>query len=973
MAAVSAQLLWLLRGSGSATVDELVDVIDDERITAAVIQRALFDGTSLFEHDGAKPPRWRVLTGEDFPLTRLVPALALRTWQEHALQEWLAADKQAVIEAVTGTGKTAVGLIAIADAVQRGLKVVVLVPSINLMEQWARSLWRYLPRIRVGRQGDGSSDSLRTHDVLLSMVQSASRKAPFDGESRCLLVADEVHRYGASSFARTLSIGFTERLGLTATYERADDSVETVLRPFFGATIDGCSYRRGYDEGILAPIRLMTVGVAFTLQEQRDYDEADERAKSARSQLVGQFGVASAPFGTFMAEVEALSKDAGKGPGCWAARKYLKAFSARRAVLANSDAKLRLLAGLAPVLRGPARSIVFSETIEAADRAADQLSAGGVPVASMTSGATPRERDALLDKFRVGELSALATAKLLDEGIDIPEAEVGIILAASKTRRQMIQRMGRIIRPKADGRHATFVIVYVAGTSEDPATGAHETFLEQITDIAVEVKRAAASEAIETLADWLAVDATTVVAAIEPNSVDAAGLDSAHDVHDDPDTSEPDGWTVEAILDIVDEFEGVATWAELTELLPDDEVKETLLSGDVGGSINWIPVGSELVCIGGRQPVEKSIRVTSLMKVSTVYRRSESIGSSMTALRGELGSCLADVSDARLREFWESLGALGAADSLKPLAVEDAVVALPASESETPVAPRVEPASDVEAAHQQFVAIIERSGATAHRVSNTRRTAFAIRHPDGRRHVARVRVRTGGDWQGQKSDEDRSRDDTHADVWVFIDYSVNPTAFYLLSAQEFAEGVRREVDDWVAKDPRRTRQGHHAVGLDAVKHGKDRWDLLGIGRTQSVTRPGSLAAPVPAVKSKPIQSAKPAQPPKKSEPVSPRNAAKKAVNKKDAPLKLIRPMSGVGHVRVRLDCFGQRVLGVYDPTTEQIEITRAMESPKLVFRRYASVKDAEVGVKTFIGGGMRASRDGARWTYDDGSGRTLRW
>lgn len=964
MAAVSAQLLWLLRGSGSATVGELVDVIDDEKITAVVIQRALFDGTSLFEHDGASPPRWRVLTGEDFPLTRLVPGLALRAWQEHALQEWLAADKHAVVEAVTGTGKTAVGLIAIADAVQRGLKVVVLVPSINLMEQWARSLWRYLPRVRVGRQGDGSSDSLRTHDVLLSMVQSASRKAPFDGESRCLLVADEVHRYGASSFARTLSIGFLERLGLTATYERADDSVDTVLRPFFGATIDGCSYRRGYDEGILAPIRLMTVGVAFTLEEQRDYDEADERAKSSRSQLVGQFGVASAPFGTFMAEVEALSKDAGKGPGCWAARKYLKAFSARRAVLANSDAKLRLLAGLAPVLRGPARSIVFSETIEAADRAADQLSAGDVPVASMTSGATPRERDALLDKFRVGELSVLATAKLLDEGIDIPEAEVGIILAASKTRRQMIQRMGRIIRPKADGRHATFVIVYVAGTSEDPATGAHETFLEQITDIAVEVNRAAASEAVEILADWLAVDAATVGGATEPESLDAVP-ESADVVIEDLAASEPEDWTVEAIVDIVDEFEGIATWTELTDLLPDDEVRYTLLSGDIGGRINWIPVGTELVCFGGRHPVEKSVRVKTLTTVSAVYRRSESVGSSMTALRGELGTCLSNVSDVRLRDFWESLG------TLEPDTATNTVVALPVSQPATLVAPRVEPASDVEVAHQQFVSIVERSGATAHRVANTRRTAFAIRHPDGRRYVARVRVRTGGDWQGQKSDEDRSRDDTHADVWVFVDYSVTPINFYIVPAHEFVTSVRQDVDDWVAKDPSRTRQGHHAVRLDAIKHGRDRWDLLGIGLSTSVASTGSLSRRGPIVNSVSAQTVKPLVRTKGDLTILKGKEKKAARETAATRSKTIRPMSGVGHVRVRLDCFGQRVSGVYDPNTDQIEITRAMRSPRLVGRRYVSASDAASEVKKFIGGGKRAVAETSKWTYDDGSGTIL--
>ncbi len=63
-----------------------------------------------------------------------------------------------------------------------------------------------------------------------------------------------------------------------------------------------------------------------------------------------------------------------------------------------------------------------------------------------------------------------------------------MILAANQSRRQMIQRMGRIIRPKAGGRLASFIILYVRGTSEDPDKGAHEGFLEEITGVADDVK-----------------------------------------------------------------------------------------------------------------------------------------------------------------------------------------------------------------------------------------------------------------------------------------------------------------------------------------------------------------------------------------------------------------------------------------------------------------------------------------------------
>ena len=93
-----------------------------------------------------------------------------------------------------------------------------------------------------------------------------------------------------------------------------------------------------------------------------------------------------------------------------------------------------------------------------------------------------------LEDFRTGRTRVLAAPKVLDEGIDVPEADVGIIVAASRSRRQMIQRMGRIIRPKTDGRSASFFVLYVRETAEDPKLGAHSSFLSEMNDNADEIE-----------------------------------------------------------------------------------------------------------------------------------------------------------------------------------------------------------------------------------------------------------------------------------------------------------------------------------------------------------------------------------------------------------------------------------------------------------------------------------------------------
>lgn len=86
------------------------------------------------------------------------------------------------------------------------------------------------------------------------------------------------------------------------------------------------------------------------------------------------------------------------------------------------------------------------------------------------------ERSTLFESFKAGKLKAVVAPLVLDEGVDVPEADLAVILASTKTKRQMIQRMGRVLRKKEDGRLARFALLFVEGTSEDPGSGAHEDF-----------------------------------------------------------------------------------------------------------------------------------------------------------------------------------------------------------------------------------------------------------------------------------------------------------------------------------------------------------------------------------------------------------------------------------------------------------------------------------------------------------------
>lgn len=128
------------------------------------------------------------------------------------------------------------------------------------------------------------------------------------------------------------------------------------------------------------------------------------------------------------------------------------------------------------------RTIIFTQTKSGARRVCDELENNRLRVGLLDSGMKRQDRSEVLEGFRVGCYDVIVAPKLLDEGIDVPEADLGIVISASRTKRQMIQRMGRVIRKKNDGRPAKFIIMYIKGTSEDPDCGAQETFIDMITE-----------------------------------------------------------------------------------------------------------------------------------------------------------------------------------------------------------------------------------------------------------------------------------------------------------------------------------------------------------------------------------------------------------------------------------------------------------------------------------------------------------
>lgn len=428
-------------------------------------------GESHLIAHGRPAPDWSAAAPASIP--------RLRKWQIDALNAWVAHGRGGVVQAVTGTGKSRVGIEAAREALALGQRVLICVPTVDLVDQWHSALVA-AGISGVGKLGNGEKASFDKFHLVVGTIQSLHRRPPMFADHRCLLIADECHRYGATEWSAILQPSYSSRLGLTATFERGDDGLRTLMAYFGGEPVYSIGFARAIADGVVAHYDVKLLGVDLKPDERTEYDEADEMVKDSRLALV-RGGVPAEPFGEFMHQVARLSEEF-THPLSHVARRYLNAFSRRIDVLANARAKVDAVEVLEPVILRAKGAIFFTRRIGACETLSSALNAVGVQSAPIHSDLGRAERSQLLRALRAGRLHALVAPTILDEGLDLPDVELGIVMGGAKSKRQMIQRMGRVLRLKKDGRKATFVVVYARGTTEDlTQTDGHEGCLDLIT------------------------------------------------------------------------------------------------------------------------------------------------------------------------------------------------------------------------------------------------------------------------------------------------------------------------------------------------------------------------------------------------------------------------------------------------------------------------------------------------------------
>jgi len=321
------------------------------------------------------------------------------------------------------------------------VRALCLVPTRALLQQWLSELSRVY-RAPIGCLGDGERS---VEAVTVTTFESAYRHMPRLGREFDLLVVDEVHHFGLGVRDEALEMSVArQRLGLTATLP--DDAALVRIEALVGPVV----HRQNVSDLAgtwLASFELVVVHLGLDPDERARYD-ADHRIFSAVNRQFRRMH----PHGTWQEFVAAASQSKD-------GRVALAAWRRCRRMLSLTRAK-RDAVGVLLSRHRHARVLIFTADNDAAYAIARERL-----VMPITCDTSRSERDRVLEAFRRGELRALVSSRVLNEGIDVPDADVAIVVGGTGGEREHVQRVGRLLRP-AEGKHAIVYELVTAATSE---------------------------------------------------------------------------------------------------------------------------------------------------------------------------------------------------------------------------------------------------------------------------------------------------------------------------------------------------------------------------------------------------------------------------------------------------------------------------------------------------------------------------
>ena len=363
-----------------------------------------------------------------------------RDHQTAALNAWLQKGSRGVVVLPTGAGKTILAILAIAKT---NRPTLIHVPTLDLMHQWYQVLLKYFS-VPIGLWGGGEND---IQSITVSTYDSACLRVPFKGNKFGLLIFDECHHLPSEQmqYAAISSLA-PFRLGLTATPETSE-SREKLMVEICG---EFCLQIHIHEltGNTLSPYQVITKEIELTEEEQQQYINA----RKIYTSFLKENNIHLGQNSNWSHFIRATHKSA-------AGKLAFQAYLQQKKIAQSSKNKIKVVWDI--FCKHPHASIlIFTQDNETAYNLGRYFF---LPV--LTHHTKVKEREHFLTAFRKGEYRILVTSKVLNEGVDVPEASVAIVFSGSGTVREHVQRLGRILRAK-EGKQAVLYELISANTGE---------------------------------------------------------------------------------------------------------------------------------------------------------------------------------------------------------------------------------------------------------------------------------------------------------------------------------------------------------------------------------------------------------------------------------------------------------------------------------------------------------------------------
>ena len=404
--------------------------------------------------------------------------MELHNWQSECLDLWAKNRYRGIVNAVTGSGKTFLALEAakrLEAAAGRKLRVKIVVPKDFLASQWKKEI-RRRPGVKASDIGMFSGKHKDNHRKYMIYVVNSARYnlarhilADFKNGYAVLLIADECHRYGSDENNRIFDFYAVMgknapyySLGLSATPEIVDFRAISVP---LGREIYSYSLGSALKDRIISRFILFSIGLTFKSDEFFEYEELSRELSNNLGKLYSKHPeLHGISHGRFFAALQKLIKH--EDETAQLAKNALNTMYARRSLCHMAADRPACALLIVKSLPTDARIILFCERINAAE----SLYASFEEIYPNQTGlyhskmSDSRRRD-MLDSYSRGILRLLVCCKALDEGLNIPSTDAGIIVSTTMSARQHVQRLGRMLRLSDDIKRIYFL--FIKESSED--------------------------------------------------------------------------------------------------------------------------------------------------------------------------------------------------------------------------------------------------------------------------------------------------------------------------------------------------------------------------------------------------------------------------------------------------------------------------------------------------------------------------